>query len=270
MYVKRNLRPLPAVHGLIGWLSRKGPKVTVSSRQFHSWLKNAGLPETGNDLAARAGVNRGTLHQQLSRDRVQVSTIIAVARGWDLHVLTAISFFPTFGDIDVVGDRLSEAEVLSQITSNDILVELVSRISREDAARLQPGRILQPFPFDGSMRLWMEAIDTGNLRKRLSESHGITSGNLSAQLTENRLSLEVALASARLAGTPPVNAFVVTGLLQPGEAGWPQGARETALSSLSDIDLAALSEVRTAQITKTVRRKAHTEAVKDRYLDALG
>lgn len=270
MKMKRVMSPLPVVHGLIEWIIRKGPKVTVTSRQFQSWLRIAGLPELGSDLAARAGLNRGTLHQQVSRDRVPVSTIVAVARGWDLPVLTAVSFFPIFGDIEAVGDQLSDAEALSQVTSNDILVELVSRISREDAARLQPGRTLQPFPFDGSMRLWMEAVDTGNLRKRLSESHGISSGNLSAQLTDNRLSLEVALAAARLAGTPPVNAFVVTGLLQPSEAGWPARAREMALARLSDVDLSALSEIRTAQITKTVRRKVHTEAVKDRYLDAFG
>lgn len=270
MKLKPNLVPWRSVHNLTRWLGWKGQKVTVSTSQFLDWLKVSGLPQTDKELAARTGINRATLYQQLSRDRVPVSTIVAVARAWDIAPVNALAYFPAYRILWTDRTSPSQAEILSQIASSDILAELMSRLSSEDAARLQPGRALQPFPFEGSVRFWLEAIDSGSLRKRLSEATGIASGNISGQLAENRLAVDVALAATRLAGTAPASGLVVTGVLTPREAGWDPDIRQKTLEGLSDVELSALSEARLTQINRVVRRKAQTAAHTDRYLDALG
>ena len=60
--------------------------------------------------------------------------------------------------------------------------------------------LLSPAPHATSVRNWVDAIDDGELRHRVSAATGVAPQNYSAQLTANRLSPELAVATSRAAG----------------------------------------------------------------------
>ena len=105
------------------------------------------------------------------------------------------------------------------------------------------------------MKNWVDAIDDGELRHRVSAATGIAPQNYSAQLTANRLTPELAIATSRAAGVGLTGGLVATGMITESEAGWPPGARQAALDALSDGELAALAGERLQALGKTLKRQ---------------
>ena len=83
---------------------------------------------------------------------------------------------------------------------------------------------LSPPPHATSVKNWVDAIDDGELRHRVSAATGVAPQNYSAQLTANRLAPELAVATSRAAGVGLAGGLVATGLVTEAEAGWPPGA----------------------------------------------
>ena len=105
------------------------------------------------------------------------------------------------------------------------------------------------------MKNWVDAIDDGELRHRVSAATGIAPQNYSAQLTANRLAPELAIATSRAAGVGLTGGLVATGMITEPKAGWPPGARQAALDALSDGELAALAGERLQALGKTLKRQ---------------
>ena len=116
----------------------------------------------------------------------------------------------------------------------------------------------------------MDAIDDGELRHRVSDATGVAPQNYSAQLTANRLSPELAVATARAAGVGFTGGLVATGLLTEAEAGWPPEAKQAALDALSDGELTALAGERLQALGKTLRRQEHEHEQTKKIWENLG
>ena len=129
---------------------------------------------------------------------------------------------------------------------------------------------LEPPPHATSVKNWVEAIDDGELRHRVSEATGIAPQNYSAQLTANRLAPELAVATSLAAGVGPANGLVATGLVTEGEAGWAPGARQAALASLSDGELTTLAGERLQALGRALRRHEHDQEQTEKIWENLG
>lgn len=129
---------------------------------------------------------------------------------------------------------------------------------------------LVPPPHATSVKSWVEAIDDGELRHRVSAATGIAPQNYSAQLTANRLAPELAMATSLAAGVGPASGLVATGLITEAEAGWPPGARQAALDSMSDGELTTLAGERLQTLGRALRRQEHDQEKTDKIWENLG
>jgi len=78
------------------------------------------------------------------------------------------------------------------------------------------------------------------------------------------------VATARAAGVGAASGLVATGLITEEEAGWPPDARQAALDSLSDGDLAVLAGDRLQALGKVLRRQEHDQAQTEKIWENLG
>jgi hypothetical protein len=129
---------------------------------------------------------------------------------------------------------------------------------------------LSPPPHATSVKNWVEAIDDGELRHRVSAATGIAPQNYSAQLSANRLAPEVAVATSLAAGVGPASGLVATGLITEAEACWPPGARQAALDSMTDGELTTLAGERLQTLARALRRQEHEQEKTDKIWENLG
>ncbi|MDI2020860.1 hypothetical protein PJL18_01372 [Paenarthrobacter nicotinovorans] len=120
------------------------------------------------------------------------------------------------------------------------------------------------------MRNWVDAIDDGELRHRVSDTTGIAPQNFSAHLTANRLPPELAIATSRAAGVGPAGGLVAGGLITEAEAGWPPNARREALDAMSQSALVTLAGERLLALGKTLRRQEQDHERTERIWENLG
>jgi hypothetical protein len=160
----------------------------------------------------------------------------------------------------------TRAELVSQIATADLLRAVIARTDPCGAATPE----LSPAPHATSVRNWVEAIDDGELRHRVSAATGVAPQNYSAQLTANRLSPELAVATSRAAGVGLTGGLVATGLVAEAEAGWLPGARREALAGLSDAELTLLAGDRLQALGRTLRRHEQEQAQAERIWENLG
>lgn len=240
----------------------------IAAKAFQTWRTSVAPGESTSDLCRKTGIKRSTLAQQLVRGTVSVDTVVRVARAFDEDPVIALSAFPEFEGLAEGRRAPTDAELISQVSYPCILRTLLSRAASEPESGLQLEQCV--FPYAGSVRLWFEAIDAGDLRQRLSAATGIAPQNISAQLSAERLAPDVAVQAARLSGVSLTSGLVVTGVLQPEEGGWPRGARERAVAGLSDVELVTLARDRLDALAKVLRKREHDEKYDHALLENLG
>lgn len=243
--------------------------MSISARSFNAWLLNTGLPTGSSELSKHLGMKRTTLQNQRIRGKVSAQTVVRAARAAGLNPLNALGTFGPFAGLGDDASMVTTPELLSQVTYVDALVHLLSRI-RADFACSLAGTKMSAIPNDDSVRNWIDAIDPGDLRRRVSQEAHIAPSNFSAQLTENRLSPELAILVARIAGVSPANGLVVSGLITTDEAGWPLYGRENAISELGDVELIDLVSDRLATLRRQTKKKVETAEAAKNYLETLG
>lgn len=243
--------------------------MSVSAREFTEWLAIVGLPSGTSELSKQLQIKRTTLQNQRIRGRVPITTVIAAARAAQINPVTALSSFEPFAELAANQKPVTTIELLSQVSYTDAFVHLLSRIRAEFAHKLG-GVAMGPIPGTDSVRNWVDAIDSGDLRRQLSERTGISSSNLSAQLTENKLSPQLAILAAELSGVSSTSGFVVSGLITAAEAGWPMYGRENALSELGDVELLDLVSDRLVSLRRQTKKKVDAEALTTNFLETLG
>ncbi|HKU30284.1 hypothetical protein [Arthrobacter sp. NyZ413] len=228
--------------------------MSLPSKAFQHWLHGIAPNTSTADVCRSSGVKRTTLAQQLVRGKVAESSLVSISRAFDVNPFDALAQFEAYAALRGTPVPPTDAELVSQVSTMDMLRAVVDRSEHPDGPRTLD---LAGTPHPGSVRNWVDAIDDGDLRHRVSDAVGIAPQNFSAYLTSNRLPPELALATSREAGVGPAGGLVASGLVTEAEAGWPSGARLDALNRLSDGELALLAGERLQAFGKSLRRQEH-------------
>lgn len=237
----------------------------LPAKAFQHWLHSVAPATSTADICRISGVKRTTLAQQLVRGKVAESSVVSISRALGLNPLAVLATFESYADLAGPLRPPTPNELVSQIATTDLLLAVIARMAPAGAA---PPK-LSPAPHATAVRNWVDAIDDGELRHRVSAATGIAPQNYSAQLTANRLSPELAVATSRAAGVGFTGGLVATGLVTEAEAGWAPGARRAALDSLSDGELAALAGDRLQALGKTLRRQEQEQAQAEKIWENL-
>jgi hypothetical protein len=248
----------------------------LPAKAFQRWLHGVAPDASIADVARASGVKRTTLAQQLVRGKVAEATVVGISRAFNINPVAALGSFEPYRDLGQPPTPPTLQELVSQIATADLLHAIIARTAADAGAGAAgtgngtgpPG--LSPPPHATSVKNWVDAIDDGELRHRVSAATGVAPQNYSAQLTANRLAPELALATSRAAGVGLAGGLVAAGLVTETEAGWPPGARQAALDRLSDGDLAALAGERLQALGKTLRRQEHDQRQTEQIWKNLG
>lgn len=245
--------------------------MTLPAKAFQRWLQGIAPDASTADVCRISGIKRTTLAQQLVRGKVSVSTVVSISRAYNVNPLAALATFEAYRDLAGPQPPPTRCELVSQVSTADLLSALLARPAMEPSGT--SGTASPPLtavPHATSVKNWVDAIDDGELRHRVSAATGVAPQNYSAQLTANRLSPELAVATALAAGVGPAGGLVATGWITEEEAGWPPGARQAALDSLSDGDLTALAGDRLQALGKVLRRQEQDQAQTEKIWENLG
>ncbi len=243
--------------------------MTLSAKAFQRWLQSIAPDASTADVCRVSGIKRTTLAQQLVRGKVSVSTVVSVSRAYNISPVAALAGFDAYSVLAGPQRPPTRSELVSQISTPDLMRALLARPAMEPVQGASTPA-LGPTPHATSVKNWVDAIDDGEVRHRVSASTGVAPQNYSAQLTANRLSPELAVATALAAGVGPAGGLVATGIITEEEAGWPPGARQAALDSLSDGELTALAGERLQALGKVLRRQEQDQAQTEKIWENLG
>ena len=244
--------------------------MTVPAKLFQQWLRTVAGDTSQAAVCRSAGIKRSTLAQQLVRGRVSVATVAAVSRSLNLPVVASLSTFPLFTDLATGIKAPTQAELLSQISDYDLLQEILNRQTQVEGALAPKPALLTSVPHRSSVRAWLDAVDVGELRQRVARDADMAPQNFSAQISANRLSAELAVATARIANVGLTNGLVATGFLSPTEAGWAPDARELALRQTANSALASLAAQRLEILGRLMRRNEDDRAAVQSIWENLG
>ncbi|HYH76574.1 MAG TPA: hypothetical protein VD841_03610, partial [Arthrobacter sp.] len=226
--------------------------MTLPAKAFQRWLQGIAPDTSTADVCRISGIKRTTLAQQLVRGKVAETTVVSISRAFGINPVSALAGFDAYRELAVPVPP-TRCELVSQISTPDLLRAVLSRPAVHPASEspAEP-HALGPAPHATSVKNWVDAIDDGELRHRVSAATGVAPQNYSAQLTANRLSPELAVATSLAAGVGAAGGLVATGLVTEAEAGWPPDARQAALDSLSDGELTTLAGDRLQALGKTL------------------
>lgn len=240
--------------------------MSIPSKAFQRWLHGVAPDVSTSDVCRVSGLKRTTLAQQLVRGKVAESSLVRISRALEVNPVSALATFDSYADLRGTPVAPTDAELLSQVATMDLLRAVI--------ARNDPGAPrdfeLAAAPHDTSVRAWVDAIDDGGLRHRVSRATGIAPQNFSAHLTANKLPPELAVATAREAGVGPAGGLIASGLVSEEEAGWPRGARRAALDRLGTASLVTLAGERLQALGKTLHRQENERDRTERIWENLG
>ncbi|WP_332760800.1 hypothetical protein [Pseudarthrobacter sp.] len=246
----------------------------IPAKAFQRWLHGIAPNTSTSDICRVSGIKRTTLAQQLVRGKVAETTVVSISRAYNVNPVSALAAFDAYSQLTDTHPP-SRSELVSQISTPDLLRAVLARSAADPggvpaAAALAGSPALEPAPHATSVKNWVEAIDDGELRHRVSAATGIAPQNYSAQLTANRLAPELAVATSLAAGVAPASGLVATGLVTEAEASWPPGARQAALDSLSDGELTTLAGDRLQTLGRALRRQEHDHEKTEKIWENLG
>lgn len=210
----------------------------LTKTDVEHWLDSV-APGIGLTVLSRqAGFSRIRIIQQLAGDRVQVETIIKVARVLDLNPLEQLRSFKGYEHL--APSRPDRREVGAFIQWEHLL--RAGAALAFGAPVTEPS--LGPTHFGETSRQWIDSIDPdGGLRKHLQAAGPISNPGLSKMLN-GPLRLDLALLAAQYAEVPRVSALVAAHLLTPAEAGWAADERVQWLQGLGKLERLQLVETR--------------------------
>jgi hypothetical protein len=247
----------------------------LPAKAFQRWLHGIAPQTSTADICRISGVKRTTLAQQLVRGKVAESTVVSISRAFNINPVAALASFETYSELAGSALPPTAAELVSQIATMDLLRAVIARSARaaergDEVDKPPPAPFISPAPHATSVRNWVDAIDDGELRHRVSVATGIAPQNYSAQLSANRLTPELAIATSRAAGVGLTGGLVATGMITEAEAGWQPGARQEALDGLSDGELTTLTGDRLQALGKTLKRQEQDHQQTKKIWENLG
>lgn len=207
----------------------------------------------------------------MKRGNVPESVVVAAARAARIDPIKGLAAFTGYDDLDTRPRRPTLTEVLSQVHHADLMAELQFRTSTKRYPR-ELRKDIPPidFPYDGSHRAWVDAIDTGDIRRQMAESTNTSVTYVFSQLSDNKLGPAQAVAAGRVAGGSMVSGLVVIGLVTTSEGDWPRRAREDALLEIADDDLIELIEQRLNLLQRRVKQRKEALDYAEKLTEMLG
>ncbi|MBF4625798.1 hypothetical protein [Clavibacter sp. VKM Ac-2872] len=202
--------------------------------------------------------------------RVREETVIAAARAVDTNPVRALSAFQEYDGLEQGMRAPTMAEVLSQVTLDDASAALLRRRGSRHAALLSGEAAWADPPQPNSLKAWIDAVDAGGIRLQLTERLGMSSQQLSRDITGNAMKPRHLIEAARLAHTSLTSGLAAAGVVTLQEAGWPADARDRAVERLSEVELIELVQARLATAHRVARRRADDDAAARRIEENLG
>jgi hypothetical protein len=240
--------------------------MSLPSKAFQRWLHGVAPGVSTSDVCRVSGLKRTTLAQQLVRGKVAEASLVRISRALDVNPVSALASFDSYADLRGTPVAPTDAELISQVATLDLLRAVIARNDPGAPQRFE----LAAAPHETSLRNWVDAIDDGDLRHRVSGATGVAPQNFSAHLTANRMPPELAVATAREAGVGPAGGLIASGLVSEEEAGWPRGARREALDRLKTADLVTLAGERLQALGKVLHRQENEDDRTERIWENLG
>ncbi|MET3720851.1 MULTISPECIES: hypothetical protein [unclassified Arthrobacter] len=241
----------------------------IPAKAFQRWLHGIAPHTSTSDVCRVSGIKRSTLAQQLVRGKVAETTVVNISRAYNVNPVSALAAFDAYSLLTDPHPP-TRPELVSQISTADLLRAVLARSAADPGGAPAGSSALEPAPHATSVKNWVEAIDDGELRHRVSAATGIAPQNYSAQLTANRMAPELAVATSLAAGVGPASGLVATGLVTEAEAGWLPEARQSALDSLSDGELTTLAGDRLQTLGRALRRQEHDHEKTEKIWENLG
>ena len=250
--------------------SHGGGALSIGSAEFKEWLSSSNLSTSASDLSKVTGISRATLRNQLLRGSVPETTVVEICRASSLDPLEGLGSFRFYEDLVSGTKKPTEDELISQTHVADLMAEFLWRTSKGYRATFTPRPAMVPFPHDGSVRAWIEAIDPGDLRKSMSRRSGVATSNIATQLTNNKLTPSLAYTAAQLSNVSMASGFVVSGLLTQGEGRWPVRAREEAVMESTDQLLVDSILSRLTSLSRKISNRTEALDEAQRMAELLG
>lgn len=225
----------------------------IPKDRFEAWAQSVSPPEESyslNKVAVTSGLSRSSVFLQARKGYVETSVVVAYSRALGLPPLEQML---TFQELALYGDPAvpSQAEVLSQITPEAFMEELLTRLR---GRRQAPDLGVLPIPY--GMKRWMDCYSLygqmDSLTKNLALSHR---DRLSERINRNKFSIgELACAIEHL-GMVPRFGLVVSGILTLEEVGYPEDLREQALNGADTTEIIDALGNSLRWLTRTVQAK---------------
>lgn len=200
----------------------------IHKDRFDAWAQSVWGPADYNasKVAKLAGISKSSLFFQRSKDYVEASVILALARALDLNPLDELLKFDEFKIFSPLNDPSVE-EVLAQLPPESLMEELLARLRHEQAEHY-PTTMPEP----GGLKRWLDTTDLHGHYGPLAEAMGLASIQvLSKKINENRLNLGQLAAMCEHGRLNARFGLVVTGMMTWTEVGLPWNIREEVLSS---------------------------------------
>lgn len=203
-------------------------QLKIEKDRFDAWAKSV-VGSTGysaSGIAKLAGISKSSFFFQRSKDYVEASVVVALARALDLSPLEELLKFDEFRIFAPLEEPAIE-EVLSQLPPEHLMEELLGRLGHK---RVEHYPTTMPEP--GGLKRWLDTTDLHGHYGPLAESMGLASVQvLSKKITDNRLSLGQLSSLCRHGRLNARFGLVVAGMMTWEEVGLAWDIREKVLSS---------------------------------------
>lgn len=203
-------------------------QLKIEKDRFDAWAQSVwNIAEYSPSKVAKVtGISKSSFFFQRSKDYVEASIIVALARALDLNPLDELLKFNEFEIFEPLKEPTVE-EVLSQIPPECLMEELLARLRHEKAEHYPP-----TMPEPGGLKRWLDTTDLHGTYGNLAEAMGLASIQvLSKKVNENRITLGQLVAMCQHSRLNARFGLVVTGMMTWTEVGLPWNIREKMLGS---------------------------------------
>lgn len=203
-------------------------QLKIEKDSFDAWAQSvwSHAEYSPSRVAKVTGISKSSFFFQRSKDYVEASVIIALARALDLKPLDELLKFAEFKSFEHLQEPGTE-EVLSQVPPECLMEELLARLRHEKAKHYPPA-----MPEPGGLKRWLDTTDLHGHYGDLAEAMGLASVQvLSKKINENRLTIGQLVTLCRHGKLNARFGLVVTGMMTWDEVGLPWDIRERVVGS---------------------------------------
>ena len=203
----------------------------ISKERFDAWATAVWKDQeaySASRAAKIAGISKSSFFFQRSKDYVEASIVVALARALQLNPLDEMLKFDEFKVFSELREP-NEMEILSQVDPEFLMEEVLSRLHHEGTKHH-----LGTMPEPSGLKRWLDAVDMYGKYEDVAQKLDLANIRvLSKKINENRLNLGQLVALCEFGDLNGRVGLVVTGNLTWEEAGFSWDLRERVLRAAS-------------------------------------